>query len=110
LLAAMAIPAFQKVRQASMNKACLNNQRAITAAYDQYVLENGHPPADLSDLAGPGKLLAKIPVCPSGGSYEISPDAPSGENILCTRHGSIRDLMMNSGAGQASMIPNAAPP
>ena len=41
LLAAMAIPAFQKVRVASQDKAVLNNARQVAAAADQYYLENG---------------------------------------------------------------------
>src|SRR5471032_1163139 len=41
LLAAMAIPAFQKVRQSSQDKAVLNNARQLAAAADQYYLENG---------------------------------------------------------------------
>ena len=41
LLAAMAIPAFQKVRQSSQDKAILNNARQLSAAADQYFLENG---------------------------------------------------------------------
>jgi type IV pilus assembly protein PilA len=38
LLAAMAIPAFQKVRTNSQDKAVLNNARQISAAADQYYL------------------------------------------------------------------------
>ena len=41
LLAAMAIPAFQKVRQSSQDKTILNNARQMYAAADQYFLENG---------------------------------------------------------------------
>src|SRR5437868_8792976 len=41
LLAAMAIPAFQKVRQSSQDKAVLNNARQLSAASDQFFLENG---------------------------------------------------------------------
>ena len=41
LLAAMAIPAFQQVRQSSQDKAVLNNVRQMSAAADQYYLENG---------------------------------------------------------------------
>ena len=40
LLAAMAIPAFQKVRQSSQDKTVLNNARQLSAAADQYFLEN----------------------------------------------------------------------
>ena len=41
LLAAMAIPAFQKVRQSSQDKAVLNNARQLSAAADQFFLEKG---------------------------------------------------------------------
>jgi len=41
LLAAMAIPAFQKVRASSQDKAVINNLRQIQAGADQYFLENG---------------------------------------------------------------------
>src|SRR5882757_3268062 len=41
LLAAIAIPAFQKNRQTSQDKAVLNNIRQMSAAADQYYLEHG---------------------------------------------------------------------
>ena len=41
LLAAMAIPAFQKVRANSMEKALLNDGRQIGAAIQQYCMEYG---------------------------------------------------------------------
>jgi type IV pilus assembly protein PilA len=52
LLAAMAIPAFQKVRVASQDKAVLNNARQMAAAADQYYLENGSTYAASSSLVG----------------------------------------------------------
>jgi type IV pilus assembly protein PilA len=52
LLAAMAIPAFQKVRQSSQDKAVLNNARQLSAAADQYFLENGVSTVDLANLVG----------------------------------------------------------
>jgi type IV pilus assembly protein PilA len=52
LLAAMAIPAFQKVRVASQDKAVLNNARQLAAAADQYYLENGATWANSSSLVG----------------------------------------------------------
>jgi len=52
LLAAMAIPAFQKVRVASQDKAVLNNARQMAAAADQYYLENGAIFANSSSLVG----------------------------------------------------------
>jgi type IV pilus assembly protein PilA len=52
LLAAMAIPAFQKVRVASQDKAVLNNARQMAAAADQYYLENGATFAASASLVG----------------------------------------------------------
>ena len=52
LLAAMAIPAFQKVRQSSQDKAVLNNARQLSAASDQFFLENGVSTVALASLVG----------------------------------------------------------
>ena len=41
LLAAMAIPAFQKVRRSSLEKTVLNDGRQIGAAIQQYCMEYG---------------------------------------------------------------------
>jgi len=53
LLAAMAIPAFQKVRTSSQDKAVLNNVRQLSAAADQYYLENGVSTVAPTNLIGP---------------------------------------------------------
>lgn len=60
LMAAMAIPAFQKVRTASQEKAVLNNLRQLAAAADQYYLENGVATARYSDLVGPDKYIRQL--------------------------------------------------
>jgi type IV pilus assembly protein PilA len=60
LLAAMAIPAFQKVRQSSQDKAVLNNARQLAAAADQYFLENGVSSASQSDLIGSDKYVKAL--------------------------------------------------
>jgi type IV pilus assembly protein PilA len=52
LLAAMAIPAFQKVRVSSQDKAVTNNMRQLGAAADQYFLEAGVSSAALASLVG----------------------------------------------------------
>jgi type IV pilus assembly protein PilA len=52
LLAAMAIPAFQKVRSNSQDKAVTNNLRQLAAAADQYYLETGNTTVNSSDLVG----------------------------------------------------------
>lgn len=52
LLAAMAIPAFQKVRANSQDKAVTNNLRQLSAAADQYFLETGFTTVNSVDLVG----------------------------------------------------------
>jgi type IV pilus assembly protein PilA len=54
LLAAMAIPAFQKVRASSQDKAVLNNLRQLSAAADQYFLEFGVNSVSSAELVGSG--------------------------------------------------------
>jgi type IV pilus assembly protein PilA len=60
LLAAMAIPAFQKVRQSSQDKAILNNARQLSAAADQYFLENGCSTVASTNLVGSDKYVKAI--------------------------------------------------
>ena len=50
LLAAMAIPAFNKVRQESREKTVKNNLRQIASAGQQYILEEGVAQANYSSL------------------------------------------------------------
>jgi type IV pilus assembly protein PilA len=52
LTAAMAVPAFQKVRQESQKKAVTNNLRQLAAAADQYFLENGVTEVRATELYG----------------------------------------------------------
>lgn len=60
LLAAMAIPAFQKVRVSSQDKAVLNNARQLSAAADQYFLENGVSSCASTNLVGSDKYVKAI--------------------------------------------------
>jgi hypothetical protein len=60
LIAAMAIPAFQKVRTSSQEKAVMNNLRQLAAAADQYYLENGVSTTTYDNLVGPTKYVRRI--------------------------------------------------
>src|SRR6266700_2318357 len=60
LLAAMAIPAFQKVRTSSQDKAVLNNARQLSAASDQYFLEYGVSSVTQSSLVGTGNYVKAL--------------------------------------------------
>lgn len=60
LMAAMAIPAFQKVQMASQEKAVLNNLRQLAAAADQHYLETGTRTATYDQLVGPTRYVKNV--------------------------------------------------
>jgi type IV pilus assembly protein PilA len=73
LLAAMAIPAFQKVRASSQDKAITNNLRQLSSAADQYFLEKGVTQVNTSVLVGTDSTqYVKSVVTVAGESY-VSP-------------------------------------
>jgi prepilin-type N-terminal cleavage/methylation domain-containing protein len=79
LLAAIAIPNFIKARATSQQNACINNLRQITAAVEQWAMENGQsagsaPPSLTSDLTPYIQLNSNssVPPCPAGGTYTIN--------------------------------------
>jgi type IV pilus assembly protein PilA len=60
LLAAMAIPAFQKVRDTSQTKAIINNLRQLASAADQYFLENGVTAVTSATLVGTDSFIKSV--------------------------------------------------
>ena len=78
LVAAMAIPAFQKVRLNSQEKAVMNNLRALNAAANSYYLINGVTSATYAQLVGPDKLVkALVPVAGEDySSLNLAKDSP----------------------------------
>ena len=60
VIAAMAIPAFQKTRAAAQEKAVLNNLRMLAAAAEQFYLEKGVETATYEDLVGPDKYIKRL--------------------------------------------------
>ncbi len=52
LLAALAIPGFQKIRSATQDKAVMSNARQLAAATDQYMMEYGRSTVSLGNLVG----------------------------------------------------------
>ncbi len=70
LLAAIAVPAFQRSRESARQNACINNLRLIQDAKEQWVLianvANGVP----ADVDAINDYLRARPICPSGGTYD----------------------------------------
>lgn len=84
MMAAMAIPAFQKVRQSSEAKMCINNQRMLAAALEQYQLEHAGGVKGWDDVVGPGKTIAAMPKCPRGGEYNATYSENNGFQVTCS--------------------------
>lgn len=60
LLAAMAIPAFQKVRETSQTKAITNNLRQMASGADQYFIEEGVTTVATTALVGSDKYIKTL--------------------------------------------------
>jgi len=79
MLAALAIPAFQKVRQNSRHSALANDMRSFAQAFETYSHENGTWPADVGIGVVPNEMLndnssidadAFLSPTPIGGRYD----------------------------------------
>lgn len=62
LLAAMAFPAFSRIRTASQDKAVLNNARQLASASDQYMAEFSVPSVTFDEIVGPTGYIKSIPL------------------------------------------------
>jgi type IV pilus assembly protein PilA len=60
LLASMAMPAFQKIRDSSQDKAIINNARQLAGAADQYMMETGKSTVLVSGLIGPNSYIKSL--------------------------------------------------
>ena len=81
LLAAIAVPSFISARTKSQTNACLNNQRQISGAKDEYALDNNNALPAMANLIS--TYISKTPTCPGGGSYTMQ---GLGTDATCTVH------------------------
>lgn len=77
LLAAMAVPAFQRVRERSQATRMVNDLRQYADAYQRYALENGAWPPVGGVASAPAGMEAYLPATyenptPFGGGYTWS--------------------------------------
>jgi prepilin-type N-terminal cleavage/methylation domain-containing protein len=75
LLAAIALPAFQRVREKARLSRMANDLRVFAQAFDTYLLEQGAWPADAAPGVIPTELVGRLPntfaqPTPLGGLYE----------------------------------------
>ena len=83
LLAAIAVPSFMQARSSAQENACMNNQRQINGAIQQYMLQEGDNDPALSDAAA--YIDGEIPECPVAGTYNF--DTNSEDKTSCSEHG-----------------------
>jgi hypothetical protein len=89
LLAAMAIPAFQKVREQSLQKVMVNDARQIGAAAQQVMLENGGKSITFEidpatgTVSGPiGEMVKQV----SKGTREVDGVIENSEDTFSLQH------------------------
>lgn len=79
MLAAMAVPAFQQVRERSQNSALANDLRIFAEAFETYAMEYGSYPADAGVGVVPAEMLGEkssldvvkfTATTPVGGRYD----------------------------------------
>jgi type IV pilus assembly protein PilA len=89
LLAALAIPAFQKVRAKSQDTAVLNNIRLLAAAADQYYMEKGVGAVAFTNLVGSSYYVKSFSLV-ANESYPVYFSA--GQPIIVSGIAGIRTL------------------
>jgi type IV pilus assembly protein PilA len=92
LLAAMAIPAFQKIRATSQDKAIINNARQLATGADQYFLEFGVSSVGYTDLVG-STCYVKVLKTVANETYPT--DYFQGASITITGVAGVRTITFN---------------
>ena len=71
LLAAIALPSFQRARRTASRNACIENLRQINGAVQQYLIEyrTATVPANSDTNFLDYFQTANYPTCPAGGAY-----------------------------------------
>lgn len=88
LMAAMAIPAFNKVRETSREKAVINNLRQFVSGGDQFMLEEGQLQATYSDIVGPDRYVKSLDPVYGEDYTELVMDAEGGTLTVILSDGS----------------------
>lgn len=89
LLAAIAIPTFQKVRASAQDRVVLNNMRQLGAAADQYLMEAGETTVAITSLVGSSAYIKALNTV----ANETYPDVyTQGVTITVTGIGGSRTL------------------
>ncbi len=90
VVAAIAIPNFQKARATARKNACLANQRVMMGATEMYNMDNEKMlhSLDIQALVA-DQYLKAAPDCPENGVYSSEGDLAQEGRIKCSIHGSV---------------------
>ena len=92
LLVAMTVPAYQKVRTTSQNKAITKNLRMIAKYADHYFLHQGVDSVAVADLIGPDGPIRSLNVV-AGETYPIT--VYINDNQLVATGGPLGDISID---------------
>jgi len=73
IIAAMTLPAINKVQENARKSVCITNLRVIEVAKQQWALENNKPADAIPTMEDLAPYHSGIKECPSGGTYTINP-------------------------------------
>ena len=89
LLIALGVPAFQKVRGSSQDKAVMNNIRLLAAAADQYYMEKGTGTAAFSALIGSAAYVKSFALV---ANENYPANFTAGQPIIVSGIGGVRTM------------------
>jgi len=98
LLAAMALPAFQKVRQNSRASAMKNDARQLASAAQQYFLENNTTSVNIAYTSSTGAITGNLQayVKQIGTGYTTCPTAITADSTFTMSHALCGSFTFNS--------------
>lgn len=76
ILIGIAVPQFYKARESGRKSQCLGNLKIMDNAKEQWAMDNKKTTGDscsFTDLVGATNYIKNMPVCPSGGTYDLRP-------------------------------------
>lgn len=83
ILAAIAIPNFQKYIKGSNRASCIQNMQQLATALENYRTANDmEVPKTFDDIIGSTNYLQVMPRCPSGGNYTFTPNPDDESKAL----------------------------
>ncbi len=102
LLAAMAIPAFQKVRENAVGKAMVNDARQLASAAQQYMLENSVTSVTIAYTTTTGKLGGSLAayVKQIGKGYSAVPASIAQDKTFTMSHPQAAGSVIFTAEGQ----------